>query len=160
MNETSIIPEIPVGTRTLILSKLYYGVVSKSLENIDTERYFSVLHYIQNNDGCCCQQNICNKLAIDKTAMVKILDALTKAGLIERKTNPTDRREHYIHLSAKGKKQTKEITKVFKRVDEQMFSGIPDKEVKVFLSVLERASLNLKGLPSNDLFFNYKKTKK
>jgi MarR family transcriptional regulator for hemolysin len=160
MTEAATIPEIPVGTRTLILSKLYYGVLSKSLENVDTERYFSVLHYIQNNDGCCCQQNICNSLAIDKTAMVKILDALTKAGLIERKTNPSDRREHYIHLSAKGKKQTKEISKAFKRIDEQMFAGLPDKEVKAFMHVLEKASLNLKELPSNDLFFNYKKTKK
>ncbi|MCD6066998.1 MAG: hypothetical protein K0S33_1824 [Bacteroidetes bacterium] len=160
MQATKTEPDIPVGTRTLILSKLYYGVLSKSLENIDTERYFAVLHYIQSNDGCCCQQNICNNLAIDKTAMVKILDVLTKTGFIERKINPKDRREHFIHLSVKGKKQTKEITKAFEKIDEQMFSGISDKEIKTFMSVLSKASGNLKEMPSNDLFFNYKKTKK
>jgi len=153
-------PEIPVGTRTLILSKLYYGVLSKSLENIDTERYFSVLYYIQNHDGCCCQQNICDTLAIDKTAMVKILDLLSKDGFIERKTNPKDRRAHNIHLSAKGKKETKEITKAFEKLDEEIFSGIPEKEVETFLSVLNKASGTLRNLPKNDLFFNYKKTKK
>ena len=98
--------EIPIGTQTLIMSKLYYGVLSKSLESLDTERYFSILLYIQNNNGCCCQQNICDSLVIAKTAMVKILDVLSKAGFIERKTNPKDRREYFISLSEKGKKQT------------------------------------------------------
>ncbi len=152
--------EIPVGTKMFIVSKLYYGVLSKSLENLDTERYFAVLHYIQNNNGCCCQQNICDQLAIDKTAMVKILDVLTKAGFTERKTNPKDRREHFISLSEKGKKQTKEITKAFQKLDLEMFNGVSEKDKLTFMNVLSRTSENVKQLPANDLFFNYKKTKK
>lgn len=152
--------ETPLGTRALIFSKRYYGVLSKTLENIDVERYYSVLYYIQKQEGNCCQQSICNQLAIDKTAMVKILDSLTKAGFIERKTNPKDRREHVVVLSAKGKKQTKEIEKAFKNLDRELFNGISEKDKRVFLEVLSRSTENLTQLPANDLFFNYKKTKK
>lgn len=152
--------EIPVGTKMFIVSKLYYGVLSKSLENLDTERYFSVLYYIQNNNGYCCQQNICDQLAIDKTAMVKILDVLAKTGFIERKTNPKDRRERFIILSEKGKKQTKEITKAFEKLDSEMFKGVSEKDRLTFMNVLAKTSENVKQLPANDLFFNYKKTKK
>ena len=54
---------IPIGTKALILSKYYYGVLSKSLENIDSERYFSILYFLNENNGCN-QQCICNNLAI------------------------------------------------------------------------------------------------
>lgn len=151
--------KIPIGTKALILSKLYYGVLSKQLENIDVERYFSVLHHIYANNGVCCQQNICNSLAIDKTAMVKVLDYLTKAGFIERKVNPNDRREHFIHLSKKGEKQTKDIVQSFEWLDYKMFENVSDVDQVTFNKVMVQLMENLKTMPADDLLFNYKKTK-
>ena len=151
--------EIPIGTKTMILSKLYYGVMSKNLEKLDTERYFAILYYIQNNNGCCCQQDICDSLYVDKTAMVKILDVLTKTGFIERKVNPKDRRQHYISLSKKGEKQTKEISKSFGALDKQMFDHISEKDKLIFKTVLKQLTENLLEIPKNDLFFKYQKTK-
>ena len=151
--------ELPVGTKTLILSKLYYGVLSKNLEDLDTERYFSILYFIQLNNGICCQQQICDSLHIDKTAMVKILDSLSKAGITERKVNPKDRRQHYISLSKKGEKQTKEISKTFAALDKQMFGHIPERDKMNFKQMLDQLIINLEEIPKNNLFFNYKKTK-
>jgi len=150
---------LPIGTQALILSKLYYGALSKSLEKLDIERYYSILLYLHQNNGCC-QQNICDNLRIDKTAMVKVLDYLSKAGCVERKVNPGDRREHFIFLSKKGGRHAREIMKSFNSIDEKAFSEIPESERKMFGKVLNKISENLKHLPSNDLFFNYKKTKK
>jgi len=151
--------DIPIGTRTLILSKLYYGILSKNLEKLDTERYFSILYYIRNNNGKCCQQDICDSLYIDKTAMVKILDILAKDGFIERRVNPEDRRQHYIVLSKKGEKQTKEITKSFAAIDEQLFNNISEKDKINFNATLAKLIENLEQIPKNNLFFNYKKSK-
>lgn len=151
--------EIPIGTKTLILSKLYYGVLSKNLEKLDTERHFSILYYIQQHNGCCCQQEICDNLYIDKTAMVKILDALNKLDLIERKVNPKDRRQHFISLSKKGEKQTKEISKTFALLDKKIFDHISEKDKNIFEQTLDQLINNLEEIPKNDLFFNYKKTK-
>lgn len=148
---------IPIGTKALILSKYYYGVLSKSLENIDSERYFSVLYFLNENNGCN-QQCICNNLAIDKTAMVKVIDYLIKNDMVERDINPNDRREHFIKLTKKGLKQTEEVVKAFKAIDSKMFSNIPKEDEEVFMRVLSQLSSTLKELPANDLFFNYKKT--
>jgi DNA-binding MarR family transcriptional regulator len=150
-------PDIPVGTKALILSKLYYGVLSKSLEELDIERYFSILYFLHNNDGCS-QQRICNNLAIDKTAMVKVIDYLIKADYIKKKENPKDRREQFIFLTKKGVKRTANVVESFQTIDEQMFSNIAKKDRETFLKVLYELCGNLKTLPSNDLFFNYKKT--
>ena len=39
---------------------------------------------------------------LDKTAMVKVMDALILLGYIEKKINPRDRREHFVSLTKKG----------------------------------------------------------
>lgn len=150
--------DLPIGTRALILSKLYYGALTKSLDKLDIERYYSVLFFLYNNQNCC-QQVACDHLKIDKTAMVKVLDYLSKAGYIERKTNPKDRREHFICLSKKGEAQTKKIVKSFNTIDEKAFHHVSENDKKVFLKVMNSVSENLNSLPSDDLFFNYKKTK-
>ncbi|WP_317897984.1 MarR family winged helix-turn-helix transcriptional regulator [Aurantibacillus circumpalustris] len=150
---------IPVGTQALILSKFYYGVISKSLEDLDIERYFSILYFLSENNGCN-QQCICNHLAIDKTAMVKVIDYLIKADYVKRAVNPDDRRQHFITLTKKGQKRTEEIVKSFNALDEEIFKSISKKDKSTFISVLSSLTDNLKVLPSNDLFFNYKKTLK
>ena len=149
--------DIPVGTRALILSKLYYGVLSKSLEELDIERYFSILYFLNENNGCN-QQCICNNLAIDKTAMVKVIDYLIKAGYVIRKVNTQDRREYFIILTKKGQKHTEEIVRCFNDIDKQIFSVISKSDKTTFTRVLNLLSEKLKILPGNDIFFNYKKT--
>jgi len=151
--------DIPLGTRALIFSKLYFGVLSKSLEELEIERYFSVLYFLKENNGCS-QQYICNHLAIDKTAMVKIMDYLIKADYVTRNVNPQDRREHFIILTKKGQKRTEEIVESFDTIDEHLFASISKSDRTTFEKVLKLLSENLKALPGNDLFFNYKKTHK
>jgi DNA-binding MarR family transcriptional regulator len=149
--------KLPIGTKALILSKLYYSVLSKSLESLDVERYYSILFFLNENNGCN-QQCICNNLAIDKTAMVKVIDHLIKVGFVDRNVNPDDRREHFIVLTKKGLKQTAEIVKAFEDIDREIFSSIPKEEQVIFNKVMCQLSSKLKELPANDLFFNYKQT--
>lgn len=148
---------IPVGTRALILSKLYYGVLSKSLESLDIERYYSILFFLNKNNGCT-QQHICNNLAVDKTAMVKVIDILILSRHIEKKVNPIDRRENFIFLTKKGFNHAEKISIAFRKIDHEIFSDVSKHDCDIFNTVLSKLSLNLKKLPSNDLFFNYKKT--
>jgi MarR family transcriptional regulator, transcriptional regulator for hemolysin len=150
---------IPVGTQALILSKHYYGVLSKVLEDLEIERYFSILYFLNENNKCS-QQCICNHLAIDKTAMVKVMDYLIKADYIAREVNPNDRREHFVTLTKKGKKRTEEVVKSFNALDDEIFSAVSKKDKETFIKVLNHLTTNLKKLPANDLFFNYKKTSK
>lgn len=159
MPTTANYAKLSVGTKALILSKLYYSVLSKSLESIDIERYYSILFFLNENNGCN-QQCICNNLAIDKTAMVKVIDYLIKVGFVDRNVNPEDRREHFIVLTKKGLKQTAEIVKAFNEIDKEIFSSIPKEEQAIFNKVICQLSTKLKELPANDLFFNYKQTSK
>ena len=150
-------PHIHIGTRALILSKHYYGVLTKWLEELDIDRYYAVLCFIAEQDGCT-QQHICDSLAIDKSAMVRVLDYLKAKGYVARRINPEDRREHYITLTTKGAKQAKKVEAAFARLDRRMFDGVASARVKTFESMLDLMTERLKTLPAHDLFFNYRKT--
>lgn len=151
--------EIPIGTQALIFSKLYYSVLSRKLENLDIERYYSVLNFLHHHNGCC-QQYICNSLEIDKTIMVKIVDYFIKSGFVERQENPDDRREHFIVLTKKGKRETEKIVDAFEELDKEIFRKLDKSEKETFVKVLNHLNLRLKEFPLNDLFFNYRKTGK
>lgn len=153
------IQELPTGTQTLIVSKLYYGILTKSLEKLEVDRYFAVLLFL-NGKKSCCQQVICDSLLIDKAAMVKVLDYLSKAGYIERKVNADDRREHFIILSKRGEKQIKEIQRNVELIEKKVFENITKQDELVFKRILNSITVNLKQLPSNNLFFDYKNIKK
>ena len=156
MNKTT---ELPVGTKALIFSKYYYGVLTKKLEGIEADRYFSILYFLKDNNGCT-QQYICNNMAIDKTAMVKVMDYLLDLGYVSRRPNPNDRREQFVKLTAKGKKRTELITRCFEDIDKQLFEGLNRRERENFEKVLQHLTENLRAQPLNDLFFNYKRTRK
>lgn len=152
-------PLMPVGTKSMLMSKLYYGVLTKKLEHLDVERYFTVLFFLNENNGCK-QQFICDHLMVDKTAMVKIIDYLIKTGMVDRNVNPDDRREHFIVLTKKGQRCVEEIVNAFNLIDKAMLANVSEEEKAIFFKVLEQSTSNLQNLPFDDLFFNFKKTGK
>lgn len=52
--------------------------------------------------GPLTQIELATALAIDRTAMVYLLDELEQSGLVERVRNPDDRRSFLIHLTGEG----------------------------------------------------------
>ncbi len=149
--------KLPIGTKALILSKVYYGVLSKKLENLDIDKYYTVLYFLKFNNGCK-QQYMCNNLSIDKTAMVKIIDYLIKSGIVDRNVNPDDRREHFILLTKKGIRHADEVEMVFNGLDEKMFESVTKEEKQIFEKVLDKLMTSIAKLPANDLFFTVKTT--
>jgi DNA-binding MarR family transcriptional regulator len=92
--------------------------------------------------------------------MVKVMDALIESGYIEKKVNPQDRREHFVFLTKKGKRQTEKIVTAFAWIDLEIFKSVSFEEQENFNKVLFKIETNLKRLPANDLYFNYKKSSK
>jgi DNA-binding MarR family transcriptional regulator len=53
--------------------------------------------------GALTQIDLATRLAIDRTAMVYLIDELEGSGLVQRVRNPADRRAFSINLTAKGR---------------------------------------------------------
>jgi len=140
-----------------MLTKRYFGVLTKKLEGLDIDRHFFLLIMIDENKEKCTQQYLADTLLVDKVAMVKNLDYLSEKGYIVRETNPKDRRETHVNLTAKAKKAMKLIYAAIEKTNKEATSGLTEKEVKEFFKAMETTNRNLSLAPSKKMVLEMKK---
>ena len=50
------------------------------------------------------QQQAATRLSVDRTTMVDLVDTLERKGMVERRSDPADRRRNLVHLTPEGEK--------------------------------------------------------
>jgi MarR family transcriptional regulator for hemolysin len=156
---TADLSQFPLGRRFSILTRLYYGALTKKLERLDIDRHFSILILLDTSDKECSQQYISDVMKTDKVSMVRIVDYLTGKGYIKRVLNPNDRREHHIRLTEKAKKIMPKIHKAVNELNRTATKGLSSKQVKNFNESLYILSSNLMDQPAHKVTVNFKKQK-
>ncbi len=154
--QDEIFKHLPIGRHLTVLSKHYVGVLTKKLEGLDIERHFSlllILHYKPD----CNQKCLAEILDIDKTSLVGIIDFLSEKGYVKREINPKDRREYFIRLTAKAKKNIPLIIEAVQSTNEVALSGFSENEIKSFYKILFGAYNNLEKEPVNDYLIQFTK---
>lgn len=140
-----------------MLTKRYFGVLTKKMEGLDIDRHFFLLIMIDESKEKCTQQYLADTLLVDKVAMVKNLDYLSEKGYIVRATNPKDRRETHVTLTAKAKKAMKIIYSNIDKTNKEAASGLTKKQKEEFFKALEVMNLNLSHSPSRKMVLEMKK---
>ncbi len=79
-----------------------------------------------------------DELGVTATNITALVDALQKAGLVERKPHPTDRRAIMIQPTAKAEKKLAEGCDLFKDRVSELFSGFNKSEQEQFLKFMNR----------------------
>jgi DNA-binding MarR family transcriptional regulator len=91
--------------------------------------------------GPLSQQQLGKKLRIDRTTMVKMVDALEETKLATRKDHPEDRRIYLVEITAAGRKSLADIQSLAEAMEKQLLAPFSEEEVKV----IRRALLTLAG---------------
>lgn len=150
---------LPLGRFLSLVSKTYFGALTKRLEHLDLERHYSILILVENPEVACTQQYISDYLHIDKASMVRIIDALVKKGFIERVVNPADRREHHIKLTEKAQAIMPEIHKAVEEMNDTAFKGLTEEDRKNLYRCMGTMLKNVEAMPAHQIIVNYKKAK-
>ncbi len=83
------------------------------------------------------QKDLAEAVGIEGSTLVRLIDALDKAGLIERKTDE-DRRAKIICLTPQGRAVVKRVEAATAAVRQRVLAGLSDEELARTLSVLDR----------------------
>src|SRR5580698_3538584 len=83
-------------------ARKYLGVLARELTHLDLERNFAVLILIEESGKPMSQQELADYLHVDKAAIVRMINYLTSKNILERKVNPTDRRQYMLQLTPKA----------------------------------------------------------
>lgn len=101
-------------------------------------RGFQVLS-VSNEGACSNQATIAQRLGIDRTVMTYLVDDLEKAGMVERRPDPADRRARQVVLTARGEKVLADASNRLKDIERSVLGPLTEDEASLFQSLLNRA---------------------
>jgi DNA-binding MarR family transcriptional regulator len=90
--------------------------------------------------GPMSQRALCRRLRIDKSPMVGLVDELEQLGVAERRRSDSDRRVQAIHLTSKGRRVLRRVTRLADEGNERTFGMLDDDERTVLHDLLLRVA--------------------
>jgi MarR family transcriptional regulator for hemolysin len=82
------------------------------------------------------QKDLAASLSLDGSSVVRLLDGLQAAGLIERREETDDRRAKAIILTASGRETVERVERVAREVRDETLADLSDREVATASRVL------------------------
>ena len=94
-------------------------------------RGFQVL--LTSSEGACRNQaTIAMRLGIDRTVMTYLVDDLEKAGMVERRPDPADRRARQVALTPVGEKVLATATERIREVEALVLGALSPEDASTF----------------------------
>ncbi|NLJ92067.1 MAG: MarR family transcriptional regulator, partial [Aeromonadales bacterium] len=92
------------------------------------------------------QYQLAKQVGVESPSMVRTLDGLEAAGLIERRPYANDRRSKTVHLTAAAHSMLNEMQAVLEQTRSQILAGLSEAEVQQFEQVVAHLNHNLQRL--------------
>jgi DNA-binding MarR family transcriptional regulator len=89
-------------------------------------------------DALGTQLAMANQVGVDRTVMTYLLDDLGRAGLIERRPDPADRRVRRIAVTDKGRELLVELNRRLCRTENELLAALDEPERTTFRALLRR----------------------
>ena len=93
--------------------------------------------------GTMNQKELADACLMDVTTMSRTLDRMEKDGLLKRENNPASRRSWNVLLTDYGSQKADEVIKIFNKVDDVIFKGFSEEEIKMLSSMTDKVENNL-----------------
>ena len=96
------------------------------------------------------QNDLAEFLEMEPIAVGRVIDRLQKAGFVERRADPVDRRAWRLYLMPGAHAVLDEMEKISGELYRQATRGVPAAELKTMIGVLTRMKDNLNALDDAD----------
>jgi DNA-binding MarR family transcriptional regulator len=134
-------PKELLQSTAFLLKRLGWAVKDKTFEALEPtglSPYHHAVLAVLDEEPSETQAEIADALGYDRSHLVGILDELEEQGLVERKRDLADRRRHIVNLTPAGKKALAKLRTVAKRVEQEFFAPLDEKERKTLNELLVR----------------------
>lgn len=84
------------------------------------------------------QQQAAQRLGVDRTTMVALLDALEAKGLVARRPDATDRRRNVVELTDDGRTTLRQATRASDEAERRLLAPLDDDEATQLRELLTR----------------------
>ena len=101
--------------------------------------------------GALTRRDLTRRTLMDKVAVNRACKGLEERGLAERTPNESDGRSHLLDLTDSGREMHSEIMPVAREMEQRLFTGFSEEELKLFRALLSRARKQAEDLDPEEL---------
>jgi DNA-binding MarR family transcriptional regulator len=84
------------------------------------------------------QQQVCDRIGLDRADMVSIIDRLEQAGSLERERDPADRRRYSLRITPAGRAQLRRADRIIASISDEFLSALSPAEVETLRALALR----------------------
>ncbi len=129
-----------MGTRMGSACRRWRGLVDKQLQPFGlTDATWLPLLAIHRYRGPFNQKELAEMISIESSTLVRLLDALSQAGIVERQTDG-DRRAKIICLTAHGRTVAKKVEAIVNAIRDQVLQEVSEDEIATVMRVMDKIS--------------------
>ena len=88
--------------------------------------------------GPASQREVSERLLLDPSDLVSLVDILERAGFLERRRDPADRRRYALELTPAGRRATGRLQEVSRMAQEWVLAPLEDDERQALAALLSR----------------------
>ena len=129
---------------TFVLNKVTEGVDHHIEEVVAphdlTFKQYSLLRFLQ-SEGPHAQIDISHRVGLDRTSVMRIVDALEERKLVRRDPDPNDRRKHSVVVTKLGSELIKRCAADVRQAELELYASLSKQEQAQLLSLLRRLLL-------------------
>lgn len=128
----------------MVLSRAYRGAADKALADygLSQATAWPVILAGRLGDGVR-QGALAEALGVEGPSLVRVLDQLVAAGLMERREDPHDRRARNVHLTDAGHALRAQVEDVLVELRRRIFQGVSESDLEACLRVFETLKVSL-----------------
>ena len=108
-----------------------------------TRAQWGVLLRLERQEGMT-QAEMAESLEIQPISLVRLIDRLCQAGVVERRPHPRDRRANRLYLTEKGHTTLSRLSPLGKEIAGEILASLSDAEVAEFLRTLMLIRSNIR----------------
>jgi len=113
-----------------------------------TRAQWRALKRLHHGEGMC-QSDLAEFLEMEPIAVGRVIDRLQKAGFVERRPDPNDRRAWRLYLTRGAHAVVDDMEQISNELYRQAQRGIPAADLKTMIAVLGRMKDNLNALDAD-----------
>lgn len=125
--------DIRKGARQHFMKKMKEHKIDVTIEMLE------VLYVLWKKDNIN-QQVIVSETNRNKASLTSLIDNLTSRGLVQRNSDPTDRRNNLIALTKEGEKYQEKLMPIMAEVYQSLQSDISSQELETVIAVLQKVN--------------------
>lgn len=113
-----------------------------------SEAEFNLLMVLHHSENPLSQNDLSDRLLVDKSNVTGLIDRLEKAKLIRRNAVPNDRRRYHITLTEAGCELVDELNPAYYGMVSEVMSGLSEREYRTLVRLTRKVRHGLRSAES------------